>query len=109
MVNDILTGAGFVKNKTYRETRFLKPPKVTFAVFNDSADIRGGDYENLIAEHETSIELYEYEPDTDAEQRIEAQFDALGQAYTKQERYWIEDEQLYQVIYDFSYIEKRSV
>lgn len=108
MVNKILTGAGFVLNKTYRETRFLKPPRETYAVYNDSKQERGADYVNCIAEHDASIELYEYAPDPEAEKRIEDQFDVNGIEYTKQSRYWIHDEQLYQVIYDFNYIEKKG-
>ena len=41
MVDKILTGAGFVLNETYRETRFLKPPRKTYAVYNDDCDNRG--------------------------------------------------------------------
>lgn len=106
MVDKILTGAGFVLNKTYKETRFLKPPQVTYAVYNDSVMVRGGDYVNCIKEHDTTIELYEYTPDKDAEVRIEEQLDLLGLEYEKQERYFIQEEQLYQVIYNFNYIEK---
>ena len=36
MVKQILTGAGFVENKTFKETRFLNPPKSTYAVYMDS-------------------------------------------------------------------------
>lgn len=106
MVDKILTGAGFVLNKTYKETRFLKPPSTTYAIYNDSFDRRGADDLNLLTEHEITIELYEYSPDPEAEKRIEDQFDALGVEYSRQDRYWISEEQLYQVIYEFSYIQK---
>ena len=106
MVNKILSGAGVIKDKTYRETLCLKPPRETYAVYLDSVNRRGGDTVNLIKEHDYSIELYEYAPDPEAEARIEAQFDAYGIEYTKQSRYWIQSEQLYQVVYDFSFIEK---
>ena len=29
MVDKVLTGAGFIANKTYKETRFIKPPTTT--------------------------------------------------------------------------------
>lgn len=106
MVVDILTAAGFVENVTFRETRFLKSPTETYAVYFDSVLRRGADNLNMITEHETTIELYEYAPDSDAEARIEAQFDAIGQRYTKGERTWIDEEQLYQIVYSFFYIEK---
>lgn len=108
MVNKILTGAGFVENKTYRETRFLKPPKSTYAIYNDTKSIRGPDNVNALTEHEVNIELYEYAPDPESEKNIEAQFDAFGMPYIKQNRYWINDEQLYQVIYEFNYLEKKG-
>ena len=106
MVNKILCYANFIKNKTYKESRFLKPPTETFAVFNDSIDRRGADNCNLITEHSVDIELYAYSPDSDAEKRIEDSFDKFNIPYEKQPRFWIQTEQLYQTIYTFSYIEK---
>ena len=109
MVNKILTGAGFVLNETYKETRFLKPPRETYAIYNDSIERRGADNLNLVTEHEVTIELYEYAPDPEAEARIEAEFDSRAIEYVKQSRYWIYNEQLYQVIYEFGYIEKGGI
>lgn len=106
MVHKILTGAGFVLNKTYKETRFLSPPKDNYAIFNDSRNTRGADDINLLTDHDITVELYEYTPDPDAETRIEEQFNARGIEFIKQPRYWIAEEQLYQVIYEFSYIQK---
>lgn len=108
MVDAILTAAGFVKNKTYRETRFPKPPSQTYAIYNDDRTIRGGDYINLVTEHNVTIELYEYTPDPDAETRLEDTFDAFGLEYIKQSRYYLNEEQLYQVIYEISYTLKKK-
>lgn len=108
MVNQILTGAGFILNQTYRETRFLKPPATTYAIYNDTKTVRGPDNVNAITEHEVNIELYEYAPDPAAEKSIEDQLDAVGMPYIKQNRYWINEEQLYQVIYEFNYLTKRG-
>ncbi len=110
MVDEILTGAGFKKGETYAETRFLSPPHSdTFAVYLDTVTGRGADGINLIEDHAVSIELYESYPDNDAEVRLETEFNNRGIEYTKQARFWIESEQLYQVIYDINYTEKRSV
>ena len=106
MVKEILTGAGFVENKTFKETRFLKPPKTTYAVFMDSFTSRGADNLNLIKEHDYTIEVYSDKADPDAEGRIETTLDELGIEYDKDPRYWIQEEQLYQVVYTFNYIEK---
>lgn len=106
MVNKILCHANFILNKTYKETRFLKPPKETYAVFTDSYNRRGADDCNLITEHSIDIELYSYSPNPDAEKRIEDSFDYFKIPYTKNPRFWIQTEQLFQTIYSFEYIEK---
>lgn len=102
MLNDILDATGI----PYKETRFIQPPKTTYAVYNDTYATRGSDFKNMLKEHDITVELYEYKPDKNAEQAIENRLDARGIEYTKQERYFIDSEQLYQVIYEFSYIEK---
>lgn len=108
MVKTILTGAGFIENKTFKETRFITPPTTTYAVYNDTCNRRGADNINLITDHDVSIELYEYTPDKEAEKRIEDRLDLLGVEYVKQSRYWIQEEQLYQVIYEFEYTIKEG-
>ena len=106
MVKTILTGAGFVESKTFKETRFLKPPQTTYAVYMSSFVRRGGDNANLIKEHSYTIEVYSYKADPTAEDNIEKMFDTLGIEYDKSERYWLDTEQLYQVIYTIDVIEK---
>lgn len=106
MVKQILTNAGFVEGETFKETRFLKPPKSTYAVYMDSYERRGADNLNLITDHDYTIELYSYKADPEAEARIENVLDTLGIEYDKESRYWIHEEQLYQVVYSFNYIEK---
>lgn len=109
MVDEIMQGAGLVLNVTYKETRFLKPPKDTYAVYHDTITRRGADLLSCITEHEINVELYEYRPDPDMEAAIEAQLDARAIPYLKQQRYWIDAEQLYQVIYEFNIIEKEEL
>lgn len=106
MVKEVLTGAGFVEGKTFKETRFLKPPKTTYAIYLDSYTRRGADALNLVKEHTYTIELYSDTPDPEAEARIETTLDLLGLEFNKDDRYWIQEEQLYQVVYTFDFIEK---
>lgn len=106
MVKRVLTGAGFEEGVTFRETRFLKPPKTTYAVYMDSFTRHGADYLNLVKEHYYTIELYSYVLDSEAEKKIEASLDDLGLEYEKQDRNWIHSEQLFQVVYTFDFIEK---
>ena len=102
MVNEILDLLGL----PYRETLFRKPPKTSYVVFSDAFESRGADDRNFIREHDIMIELYSYTPDPENEKKIEKIMDDLGIAFEKQTRYWIETEQLYQVIYEFNYSEK---
>lgn len=102
MIEEILKPTGL----PYKESRFLTPPKTTYAVYSDAIDRRGGDNINLLSQHDITLELYEYSKDPDAEKAIEDRLDELGIEYTKDPRYWIQEEQLYQVVYDFTYYEK---
>lgn len=106
MVKRVLTGAGFVEDETFNETKFITPPNTTYAVFHDSFTRRGADGMNLLKEHSYTIELYSEFEDPDAEARIEATLDSFGIEYDKADRYWIQSEQLYQVVYTFDFIEK---
>lgn len=106
MVNKVLTKAGFILNKTYKEARFLKAPQTTYAIYHDSYERRGADNKNLIKEHDITIELYEYAPDPESERKIEEALDELSIEYEKESRFWIHTEQIYQVIYEFNYIER---
>lgn len=102
-VDDILTASG-VK---YRQARFPKPPLETYAVYMDDVSADGPDGINRIYTHDYTVEVYEPAPDDTAEAAIEAAIDAAGLPWTKQDRYWLQDVQRYQVIYEFTYIEKR--
>lgn len=102
MINVILTASGL----PYQETQFLRPPTKTYAVYMDDVTADGPDYENRIFTHDITVELYEPKPDPVAEAAIERQLNARGLKWTKQSRLWMPDVQRYQVIYEFSYIEK---
>lgn len=105
MVNKILTDAG-VK---YKRTRFLSPPAGTYAVYMDDVETDGPDGIPAIFTHNYTIEVYEPTPDDATEAAIEAQLKAAGVQWAKQDRYWLQDSQRYQVIYEFTHIEKRRV
>ena len=105
MINKILTAAG-VK---YKRTRFLRPPAETYAVYMDDVETDGPDGINAIITHDYTVEVYEPHPDDATEAAIEAALDAEGLRWEKQDRYWLQDAQRYQVIYEFSHIEKRRI
>ena len=104
MVEKILTAAGIRE----RGSRFTKPPAGTYAVWFDDIDTDGPDgMPPCIFTHDVRIELYEPKKDAAAVAALEAELSAAGLKWTKQDRYWITSEQMYQTIYEFTYIEKR--
>ena len=99
MITELLTQTGI----KFRHVRFLKPPAGTYAVWIDDVETDGGD--NCapgIYTHNYSVELYAPAPDDASEQAIETALSAAGIQYNKQDRYWLQDEQRYQTVYDFS-------
>ena len=104
MLKEILDVTGL----PYKESRFLKPPSASYVVYHDSIERRGGDNINLVSQHYITLELYEYEKDLEAEKALEDSLDAHGIEYEKQARYWIAEEKIYQVVYDFTYYHKED-
>lgn len=106
MTEEILTAAGI----PYRQGRFLRPPAETYGVYFDDLTTSGPDPvpgAPQIVRHDVMVELYEPKADPEIEARLEAQLQARGIHWTKQDRYWLQNAQRYQVIYEFSYIDKR--
>ena len=103
MTDGILTAAGIQA----RRGRFVKPPQGTYALWFDDVDTDGPDGLPWILHHAVTIELYESGPDDAAEKNLEAELTAAGVQWTKQDRVWLQTEQLYQVIYEYDYYEKR--
>lgn len=109
MVDKILTAAGI----KYRRARFMKPPAGTYAVYMDDTELDGPDVLSkgapVTVSHSVTVEVYEPAPDDKAEAAIEAAITAAGLYYTKQDRYWLQDVQRYQVVYEFFYTDKRRL
>lgn len=106
MVKEILTTAGIKE----RGSRFTKPPAGTYAVWFDDIDTESPDgMAPCIFKHSVTIELYAPKKDTQATAALEAALAAAGLNWAKQDWYWISSEQIYQAIYEISYIEKRRM
>jgi hypothetical protein len=111
MIKEILTAAGV----QYRQGRHTKPPADTYAVYFDDVERDGADPVTPdtsaglpgIYHHDVRVELYEPKPDDKTEAAIEAELNARGLPWSKEDRYWLQDAQRYQVIYEFTYTEKR--
>lgn len=110
MIKDILTAAGV----EHAQGRFLRMPDGTHAVYFDDIEVIAADRVTpptsaglpRYYKHNVSVELYEPAPDDAAEASIEAELDAHGLPWTKQDRYWLKDVQRYQVVYEFEYTAK---
>jgi len=103
MINEILTAVGV----PFREIQFVRAPSAkTYAVYFDDVAADGPDEVNRIFTHDISVEFYETEPDPQTEKSFETELNNRGIKWTKQARYWLTDAQRYQVIYEFSHIEK---
>ena len=105
MVKEILQESGI----QFRHTRFLKPPSGTYAVYDDDVETSGGDDLVAIYHHQITIELYEVGLDDEAEEKLETAISGKGIQWEKQDRFWLQNEQRYQVIYEFDYYTKRRV
>lgn len=105
MFKTILAAAGIPE----RGSRFVTPPAGTYAVWFDDLDTDGPDgMPPRIFTHDVTLELYEHKKDAAAVQALERELSAAGLHWSKQDRVWIKSEQLYQTIYEFTYIEKKE-
>ena len=106
MVTKILKQAGV----NFRQSRYIATTLPdTYAVYFDDREASGADGINCLITHNITVEVYESKPDDATEAAIEAALDAYGLEWTSQARSWIQEEQRYQVIYEFTYIEKRRI
>lgn len=105
MTKDLLTAAGIPAKRA----RFADPPATTYAVYFDDVDAGGADNIDLVHTHDVSVELYapKLTAATAAENALEVQLRAAGLTWAKQAAYWLDDVQRYQVVYEFTYYEKR--
>ena len=107
MIKTILSAAGV----EYAQGRFLRMPEGTHAVYFDDIEVETADRTPSttaprIYHHSVTVEVYEPAPDDATETAIEAELDARGIAWSKQDRYWLKDLQRYQTVYDFEYTNK---
>lgn len=110
MIKELLTAAGVVN----KQGRFPKPPESTYAVYFDDVEVDAADAVSTtspsgvprIYRHTGRVEVYEPRPDDKTERAIEAELNARGLPWTKEDRYWLQDVQRYQVLYDFEFFTK---
>lgn len=107
MLSEILKASGL----PYRQGRYLNPPEETYAVYFDDLTADGPDPIPLpnrpyMLRHDIMVELYEPSPDPASELAFEAELNARGLLWAKEDRYWLQNVQRHQVVYEFTYFEK---
>lgn len=106
MINEILKASGL----PHRQGRYPNPPAGTYAIYFDNLTSDGPDPVGTavprIVRHDCMVELYEPKADATAEAAVEAALNTRGLHWTKEDRYWLQNVQRYQVIYEFTYNEK---
>ena len=75
-------------------------------MYTDDVSTDGPDGIPALRTHALTLELYEAAPDDAAEATVETALAARGLQWDKQDRYWLQDEQRYQVVYEFEFTEK---
>lgn len=110
MIREILRASGV----EYAQGRFIQRPAGTYAIYFDNIEVDSADPVTppteaglpRIYNHDVMVEVYEPVPDDKTEAAIEAELDARGIPWTKQDRYWLKDLLRYQTVYEFSYTNK---
>lgn len=103
MINTILQAA----DVPGREGWYDSPPAGNYVIYFDDVTLDGPDaHPEWVKRHDVTLELYEPIADPAAEAALEAAMTAQGREWTKQGRYWLKDLKRYQVIYEFTFIEK---
>lgn len=106
MVNNILREIDI----PYRRGRYIaKPLPPIYAVYLDDREAGGADGINCLITHNYTVELYATRQDEEVRDALETVLDSYGFEWTAQDWYWLQDEQRYQAIYEFTYIEKRRI
>lgn len=102
MISEMLSGTGI----PFRRARFPAPPAGSYIVYTDDVSTDGPDGIPAVLIHDVTVEIYEAMLDDAAETAVEQAIAAAGCQWTKQDRYWLQDEQRYQVVYEFTIYEK---
>lgn len=85
------------------------PPLGNYVLYFDDVTTDGPDGHPWIRQHDVTLELYEPMAAPDVEAALETAISAQGLQWTKQARYWLKDLKRFQVIYEFTYFEKRRI
>lgn len=88
------------------DVAFINPQKLPFIAIIDKTSEDGDDYHARLVEHDLTVEFYAARIDGLNEQKIETAFAKQGWKSTK-ERIWINEEKMFETIYNIEFVEKR--
>ncbi len=94
-----------------RQSRFDKPPtsRQPYTVLFDSEELIGPDLcPGRLRRHSQTVEHYDYKVNSQSRLALESALAAAGLEYSKSDTEWLREEQVYQTIFSFQQIEKRS-
>ena len=90
------------------ETAFRQPPTGVYGIYGERISADGSDYDNEVADHTVTLELYEPvdAQDPAAHTALRELLDSYGFAWQKDYRMWYNDVQRLCTTYIFSYKER---
>lgn len=99
------------------EDHFVKPPKLPYITFLEDKEIRGICKDNFIIHNNVSVELYTSLPDVELEKKVRnviidsilKDSNSNDEFEVSQNMEYIESEQMYMTVYDFTLIEKGGI
>lgn len=103
MLNKVFSGLDI----PYKETKFKKAPS-DYIIYKDEKNFGGADLKIFLCDHEVTVELYgeKIESIQKNENIIEKNLRNIGMEYEKEDRTFIEGDQIYLTIFSFKYKEK---
>ena len=79
---------------------FKSEVELPYCVYEESREVRGGDFKNYIAEAEYRVELYCDERNVELEERLEKLLDENGFEYSAEYAIYISSEQMFMTVYE---------
>ena len=95
-------------NIPFKEACFITPPDEDYIVYFCEVTHRGADNKNLIMECDISLEFYSENRKEENSNKIRSALDFYGVEYNETGRQWIDTEQLFQNVFQFTTIEKEK-
>lgn len=98
---------------TIRATRLVDKVPANgrpYCVLFDSEELIGPDFApGMLRRHSQTIEHYDYKIDSESRLALESALASAGLEYTRSDTEWLQQEKVYQTLFNFQQMEKRSL